>query len=147
MQRCFLATHFKVVNIDEGKFYKPCSCVEKFCENKTSLSVYDMPADYIAYDPINLHDLVAARRQVGPSSNEQEQELLREYFNKEKNILKSAVSQTQNSDVFASGLRIGKLCLAMCLIVCIFIFIGIVIFLISRRADKINYRHGPSKYQ
>ena len=148
MRRSFLATHFKVVTMDEGKFYKPCSCEEVLCENRTSLTVYEIPEDYIVYDPITLDDLAAARRQVGPSSNEEEQEKLREYFNKEKNILKVAIGdQIPNSDLSGAGLRIGKVCLAISLIITIFVFIAIVILFISRRADKMNYNHGPYKYQ
>jgi len=94
------------------------------------------------YDNLTLEDLAKARRMIGPSTNEMEQNKLKEYFSKEETnaVLRHSFS-VENDERSSSHENLRSLfsCQACIIFICVCFVIIILCFfalLISRNSNK-----------
>ena len=75
--RTFRAAHFRKA----GEYYTPCfECSEKCPMIILSRKDIEEKKDQILHDPMNIEDLRRARRNVKPTTNQEEQTMLASFF-------------------------------------------------------------------
>ena len=138
--------HFKLITLDRGDFYTACFCQDKVsCKNRSVLKRSQIFEDSLVYDDLTLEDLAKARKMIGPSTNENEQNKLKEYFSKEENdavLMHSFSFEDEEMNASRENLRSFLSCQACILFMCVLGVIIVLCFLallISRNSNKIMH--------